>query len=524
MKKVIKWVILIVILAVVACGAVFGALHYRKTKLTAEVSSVEDLKDWYSGDEVSSYGQVTNDYSQTVYLSSQDTIKEVYVEEGQEVTAGDKLFAYDVTSSELNYNMKVLDVEKLENQIQIAQNDLKKLKNTTPVTIQEPTQSQPDQAEPEPEEEIPQMDGNAYRYITEDSIPYNQDEADGSTESPYRYLCTEEAYVTGETLAEIAQSGICVIFEIYENNDVNGTLLYQWEIDGNKAMAPEAGTKWDIETRTQISETVDDTQDADTGMDEDVTEEETSIDFSVGYTAEELKQMIADKEQELKDLDLSKRKAELEVQKLEQNTSDGIVYATVTGTVKNLQDPDNLPSDGTPFLEVSGSEGLYVTGALSELLLDQVSVGQTLEIYSWESGISCEGTITEIFDYPVSDANAYGDGNQNVSYYPYTAYIEDTSGLRNGEYVDMTMTVGADDDGEILYLPKAYVRTENGLSYVYKADENDRLVKQYVQTGAIRYGYSIEIKSGLATDDRIAFPYGKTAKEGVRVVDSDGEM
>ncbi len=64
--------------------------------------------------------------------------------------------------------------------------------------------------------------------------------------------------------------------------------------------------------------------------------------------------------------------------------------------------------------------------------------------------------------------------------------------------------------------------SENGKSYVLKADENDRLVKQYVKTGKIIYGDTIEIKSGLTEDDRIAFPYGKTAKEGIRVVDSDG--
>ena len=47
-------------------------------------------------------------------------------------------------------------------------------------------------------------------------------------------------------------------------------------------------------------------------------------------------------------------------------------------------------------------------------------------------------------------------------------------------------------------------------------------MKQYVKTGRIIYGDTIEIKAGLSEDDRIAFPYGKTAKEGVRAVDSDG--
>ena len=72
---------------------------------------------------------------------------------------------------------------------------------------------------------------------------------------------------------------------------------------------------------------------------------------------------------------------------------------------------------------------------------------------------------------------------------------------------------------------KAYVREENGRSYVLKADENNRLVKQYVETGKTLYGQAVEIKSGLSMEDRIAFPYGKAAKEGVKVKESsDSEV
>lgn len=512
-NKIVKRIIIVVIIAAAVGGCVGGGIYYRNNNLTAEVTAVADLKDWYGGDEVYSYGQVTNDHSQTVYLSTEDTVKEVYVEEGQEVQAGDKLLAYDMTVSDLNYNMKVLEAEKLGNQMDIAKNDLKKLKNTKPVSPQVYTEPDP---EPAPEPHIPEKTGNAYNYISPSSIPYNEAEADGSAQSPYRYLCTADAYVTGEALAALAEKGTCAVFEIYENNQVSGEPVTSWEVDGSKTTVPDPDTKWAIATRTQITDAEEEIEDTPAEPDEE--------EMETGYTKEELQKMIEEKEQEIKELDLSKRKAELEVEKLKQKNTDGIVYAAVTGIVKNLQDVDNLPTDGTPFMEVSGSEGLYVTGALSELLLDEVQPGQSVQIYSWESGISCEGQITEIMDYPVSNANAYGEGNQNVSYYPYTAYIEDTSGLKNGEYVDLTMTVGGDDSSEAIYLSKAYVRTEDGKSYVYKADENNRLVKQYVKTGKTVYGQSVEIKSGLAEEDRIAFPYGKTAKEGIKAVDSDGEM
>ena len=65
------------------------------------------------------------------------------------------------------------------------------------------------------------------------------------------------------------------------------------------------------------------------------------------------------------------------------------------------------------------------------------------------------------------------------------------------------------------------MREENGNSYVMK-EKDGVLVKQYVETGKIIYGEAIEIKKGLSEDDRIAFPYGNGAKEGMAVSQDDG--
>lgn len=513
-KKVMKRVLVIAIVAAVAVGGIGGGIYVQRSKMTAEVQSVADLNSGYWGDDVNSSGLVTNDYSQTVEISKDDEIKEVYVEEGQQVQKGDKLLALDTTVTTLNLQGKELEVENLKNQITLAQNELKKLKNTKPyVEPSEPVK--PDSSTPSTPD-VPEMSGDAYNYILWTAVPYNQNEADGSAENPYRYLCTEDAYVTGSFFSQLSEAGLHVVFEIHENNSVSGELLSEWEVDGSQIVVPDADTRWSVADHTQLTEDTDvsdtDTVD-DTGAD--------AIDQG-GYTQSELNGMISEQEKKIKDLDLDKRKAELDVEKLKAQSSDGIIYANVTGTVKNLQDKDNLPTDGTPFMEIAGSEGLYVTGGISELLLDKVKPGQTVSVSSWESGTSCEAEITEIKNYPSTDVSSYGGGNNNVSYYPFVAYIEDSTGLRNGEYVDLNMTVSDEEDGASIYIFKGYVRSENGKSYVLKADENDRLVKQYVKTGKIIYGDTIEIKSGLTEDDRIAFPYGKTAKEGIRVVDSDG--
>ena len=452
-KKVMKRVLVIAIVAAVAVGGIGGGIYVQRSKMTAEVQSVADLNSGYWGDDVNSSGLVTNDYSQTVEISKDDEIKEVYVEEGQQVQKGDKLLALDTTVATLNLQGKELEVENLKNQITLAQNELKKLKNTKPyVEPSEPVT--PDSSTPSTPD-VPEMSGDAYNYILWTAVPYNQNEADGSAENPYRYLCTEDAYVTGSFFSQLSEAGLHVVFEIHENNSVSGELLSEWEVDGSQIVVPDADTRWSVADRTQLTE--------DTNISDTDTVDDTGADVADqgGYTQSELNDMIVEQEKKLKDLDLDKRKAELEVEKLKAQSSDGIICANVTGTVKNLQDKDNLPTDGTPFMEIAGSEGLYVTGGISELLLDKVKPGQIVSVSSWESGTSCEAEITEIKNYPSTDVSSYGGGNNNVSYYPFVAYIEDSTGLRNGEYVDLNMTVSDEEDGASIYIFKGYVGSEN---------------------------------------------------------------
>lgn len=87
--------------------------------------------------------------------------------------------------------------------------------------------------------------------------------------------------------------------------------------------------------------------------------------------------------------------------------------------------------------------------------------------------------------------------------------------------MDLTMTAAmGEEKPNSIYLDKAYIRDEDGKKYVMKADENNRLVKQYVKTGKTLW-QSVEILSGLTAEDRITFPYGKTAKEGVKVKEAE---
>ena len=106
-------IVTIVSLAVVG-GGIFGGIkayqNYQQNNLTAEVYYVSNMQGYFGESGMSSSGIVTNDYSQEVYALDDKTVTEVFVEEGQEVKAGDPLISYDMTLSQLELEMKELDV------------------------------------------------------------------------------------------------------------------------------------------------------------------------------------------------------------------------------------------------------------------------------------------------------------------------------------------------------------------------------------------------------------------------------
>ena len=620
MKKKLKkfFVVLLVLLLIggAAAGGAYAYQSYQKENTQTQVFYVSNLSYGYSSDAMTSAGYVTNDYEQSVYLEDKSVV-EVKVEEGTKVKIGDPLLVLDTTEEQLQIDMKNLELQKVENDIKIAEKDITELKKRIPgSSTTTNNQSQGNGTSGSGTNgtsgsgtngtsgsgtsgtsgsgtngssgsgsstkgsslssnsakgisaisstddfhlanakgasttttsagssviimEVEQRDGDAYNYIDKNAEPY---EGKGTPEKPYRFLCTQECYVLGSYLNQLVKNEQVAAFEIWSGNSVDeGTLLSCWTVNGTERSTVAEDSKWKVATQQQITTEVaaeDEDDDSDTDDDDDSDNSGSSgssssnssgagssqdDDDDDGKTVDELKKDLAEKESDLKELQIDKKSAELELEKLQKAKDQATILATINGVVTTIGDVENPPTDGSAFMEISGAEGLYIKGAVSELLLDQIEVGQEISANSWSDGQTYPAKITEISEYPSDNSGGYyGEGNPNVSYYSFTAYMEESTGLSNGDYVDLSiMPVDSKESANSLYIEKAYVRTENGKSYVLKAGEDDRLVKQYVQTGKTIYGSAVEIKAGLKDDDRIAFPYGKTAKEGVKAVDSD---
>ena len=238
------------------------------------------------------------------------------------------------------------------------------------------------------------------------------------------------------------------------------------------------------------------------------------------YTAQELAAMIQKQQSKIKTLEFSKKSADLAYESALKKQDDGMERSLIDGVVTELHtDLTDKEAETKPYLVIQGSGGLQVQGTVSEWNLPKLQIGTEMNVMSYDTGDSFTVKVTEIEDVPVTDSNAPYNENPNNSMYRFQAETEEQYDIAVGSWLSLSFM--EETSSSYFYLPLQYVREENGQYYVMKANDQNRLVKQPVQTGKIRYGAEIEIKSGVEETDRICFPYGKDVKEGVRTKDTD---
>ena len=506
-KKRIKIIIIAVLVVAVAAGSITGVVYYKNSKGLASVMSVSMISTTNDNTSMTSEGMVCDDACQTINLKDGQKVTEVYVTKDQQVKAGDKLLAYDVTSLSLSVEMKQLEIQSLENQLVSEKQKLDKLKNTKPVAKQPETPVTPE-PQPDTQPAAPEQKPDEQHDVISD---LSEAKGSGTEVDPYVFTCTEASYVAGSLLNTLADKSAVARFVIGDANAPDMELIVRGDKLGSYDDSDEiklflAGsiTAGNASADTAVNEPSDAAAD-------NATEQATQTE-----TADELKDAIKEQTRSVADVDLQKRIAQADLKELQSELEDGVVYAKKDGIVTTVCDPANPPQDGTPFLQLSGASGLYISGTIGELDLDTVKVGQSVSAVNYMTGDTYEGTISEISNVPSDSVNYYGDSNPNSSFYEYTAYIENPQNLKKGDSLQLTIDTSSEGSDSGLYIDKSYVRTENGQSYIYK-DDNGKLKKQSVKTGKSLWGSYVEIKSGLTNDDYIAFPYGVREGEKTKV-------
>lgn len=542
-KKKIITVAVIGLLALSA-GAAGVVMLLKNSGNAVKVFSMNDVAmSDYWGDTSETEGIVDTRNMQSVYVSNTQQVTEIFVTEGQQVRRGDKIAAFDTTLSDLELERQRINVEKMQYNLKIAKSELAVINGYKPYVPPTP------QPEPEPEElepmELPFKSGGAgteerpYIYLWNDDCWYTDsfvnsilpkiEITDGPTSEPDDPEDSKEAENTEDSSSETPEgsdsstepaesfeteekkyqeSRVWVVFEKRQYDNTEGEIITYW---GMTFSRNQDGT---------YKFAVYEPQPDYAGKNEEPAEpEEPEAPEGPQYTAAEIAQMRAQKQKEITDLELQIKVEKVKYEKLKIEVNTGVVTAAVDGVVKTLADPEEARMNGTPFIVVSGGGGYYIQGNLSEMELDTVKIGQTVKVISWMNYAEIEAEIVEISRFPDTSGNNWTNGNSNVSYYPFTVFVNEDAALQDGEYVSIQYSPAASSSG--IYLEIPFVLTENSKSYVFVKTEDGKLEKREITTGKVLWSSSVEIIDGLTMDDYIAFPYGKDVKDGAYAVEAD---
>ena len=162
-------------------------------------------------------------------------------------------------------------------------------------------------------------------------------------------------------------------------------------------------------------------------------------------------------------------------------------------------------------------ESQSVTGA-TENSDKRVSEAETADVYGEVTAVS-EDSITIKVGTMKQMEKPDGEGTPSMldltDEEKEIKITDDTVQVSVGDWVDIQLEQQAQSTDGIV-LSKAFVRTEDGVSYVYK-DDNGVLKKQIVKVKEnVNGGAYVLVSGGLSMDDKIAFPYSKSIKEGMK--------
>ena len=578
-KKIIITVTAVVLVVAIGLGVWFGVSRGRSEPVKVFAFNSVGMTEYW-GDSQESYGPVSTDKIQTVFLSSTQTVTEMKVAQGDEVKKGDVLMTFDTTLSDLQLERKRLEVEKLKLDLETAQKKLKDIRNMKPMSIVSSddfdyggengganrplegnyelsdkqfydgkdeetalicwlrngytvndsilekarqlaedlqTKNQPDPTEPDTE---PTTEPTTEPPTQPSTEPPTQPSTEASTPSTEESSEGEDGEQSSASAAEnpgekptVSVEDYYIVFKVTKDDMSMGNRL-AWE--GLHVFKQGSGFAFNFFDASGVPDhtiTTDDPDNPDEPDDPDIP------DPGSGYTAAQLAQMRAEQEKTIKETKFKIKMAEADYKIMQTEMSDGNVYAEFDGKVVSVLTEEEAKTQNQPVLKVSGGGGFYIQGSVSELEKDKMQIGQEVTVNDWNTGMTYTGKIVSMGDFPTNSDGWNGSGNPNVSYYPFTVFVDETADLQAGMYVNIQYSSAESENG--IYLENPFIRTENGQSYVYVQGASGKLEKRFVTTGKALWGSYTEIRSGLTVDDLIAFPYGKNLKEGAPTVESD---
>ena len=531
MNKHLKRILIIVLVLALVGGGTYGGLTIAKN-LNKKPVNVFDIANFSTSDMYiggnSSYGMVRMDNMQKIFLSSTQSVTEVYVTEGQSVKAGDPLMSFDTTLSKLDVEKSEIALEKEKMELENQKKVLEKLK-TARITEDIEAMLKSLQAQLDavygnmPEPEYPELPMGSW---TEEDPYYMEYEEDLSVEDLFTESGLDDIWLV---LANGADGQYSDYFGVHLTKGSQNTEDPEAEMEEETTAEPETES---TEESTHISFFIP------MPIEPEYPEEpaeiaslQAQIDqvsklYENAYSREELAQLKESTAKAISDLELNIKIAEVELEKSKAEVSDGVIKATIDGIVKSVVPLEEMGVTPDAVLTVSGGGGYYITCSIGEFDKDNYKIGDSVTVNDWMSESTITGEIVEIGDRPTDEYN-WSNGNNNISWYPLTVFVNEDANLQENAWVDIMFDDTASDPegaSEKFYIEKCFVRSEGTKYYAYVRGADDLLEKRYLRTGQELWGSYIEIKEGVALGDYLAFPYGRDVIEGAETVVAEPDV
>ena len=349
----------------------------------------------------------TTDKLQKIYISQSQTVKKVWVKEGDSVKKGTVLVSYDSTLTQATVERAKIDYDRQAENLEVMKNELELLKKAK---NKETLQAELTGYQKQRDDIIKKIydDKGLDETITHTHILPSTDPnviPNGTEKTPYYYQWISKTPLTQTALigmlTNYGKSGDDPLYVVlvYRTDDKVGGLVERcWglkltAITETESTEPDPGvtvtdpnepsTPTTKKTIVSVSMEPADLADYQDGALDygDKKEEIAKLDKKIAQIDEllessmtqlDLNKAILEKAQAVKEQEVNLKVAKLKLDKKLAELGDGNVYAEFDGTVKAVRDPDEAYNNSEAVVELSGGGGYYVTGTLSEMDLGSV--------------------------------------------------------------------------------------------------------------------------------------------------------
>ena len=539
----------------------------------------------YWGDSQESYGPVTTDKIQTVFLTDTQTVTEILVKEGQTVKKGDLLMTFDTTLSDLQLERKRLDVEKLKLQLQDAQKELRRINSMKPMEIPEIDEDDTEDVDLgyfiSGDYEIStnktydgssaqkaiicwikdsrEIDDDIFRAIQDKVSDYqylNQPEEETQPTEPQPTEATSPETEPSETTTPETEPPETTTPETdppeTEPPETDPPEPSEENIppdDNTPSSASEFEPPKVREFHAVFKVTSGNVSRGETVVWQGVKVEDNGDGFSFWLESAKvsdhmMEAMGGDDAVDIPQIDMGSgyTAAQIAQMRSEQQKKIKDLQFQIRMAEAEYKIMQAEVDDGNVYAQIDGA----VISCLSEEEAKQTR--QPVLKVSGGGGFYVEGFVSELEkdnmqpgqEVTINDWNSgmtYTGTVESIGDFPTREGDFSGNGNPNASFYPFMVFVDGEADLQAgsyvsvmystaesengVYLENPFLRTENGRSYVLVQGTDGKLEQRFVTTGKSLWGNYTQILSGLTAEDLIAFPYGKNVKPGVAAIEGD---